>query len=327
MKVKLMPILTMLSLAASLSLNSLVFAETPVKQSVAEKSIEAGQKAFDNGSYVKAERSFKKAELELSKNANPDEKLALVSNSLGQAYVKQGKFSEAQTAFKNSLTILKGLSLDPSTALNNLTELEKLYRPIDLLSFDETSTKFAKQVGAVSASALNQNETHHIEIVLEKKFQQKLKELISAFMPQKEGETAAAPEIPVPQGAPEVKQLRLDKKITFDLARADDGKLKLANIQGISFDVGLWAKLKQLVMMQGQQDAAAVELTASAFGVDKTVKTDLPKNIFDRLKEGLDKFDPFSTPALARSAAPQADENLPKLDAPSTAPESKTESN
>jgi len=45
---------------------------------------------------------------------------------------------------------------------------------------------------------------------------------------------AAAAQSLAPKDAPQVKQIRLDKIIAFDVVRGDaDGKLTLANIQGI----------------------------------------------------------------------------------------------
>lgn len=268
--------------------------EAAKKLTPLEKNMDMAQQAFDKGSFVKAERAWKKCQLELQKG-EPDDRLANVCTRLGDTYVKESKFPLADAAYKQSIEVLKGLQKDFQEAQSKLTELDSLYRPINLKGFDETSTNFANHVGALDACALKKEDNHHIDINLGKRFQEKVTDLASSFMPKKaDGTTQEVPELPGSKDAPQVKSLRLDKKIAFDLRRTDDGLPRLSNIEGIFFDVGLWAKLKELVMLNnGDTNNPAVEITAGAFGVEKKVKTDIPKNVFDRIKEGIDKFDPF----------------------------------
>lgn len=287
--------------------------------------------AFEQENFLKAERFWKKAQLELSQAPTPDERLAKLSQQLGQTYFKLGKFPLAETFYKQSLEVSKQLTLDQSEISAKIKELDSVYRPINLQSFDETATSFAKEVGALDACAVNQNETHHVDINLEKRYQKKVKELAESFLPKNADGSVATPDLDkaVPEGAPPIKQLRLDKKITFDLLPSQDGSVKLSNIQGISFDVGLWARLKELVMMQNAQNTPEVEVTAGAFGVEKKVKTTLPQNLYDRLKEGIAKFDPFSqktassnlgsSNVIKQESVGQVQATIPSSDAPASA--------
>jgi tetratricopeptide (TPR) repeat protein len=290
-------------------------------QSQLEKNIEYGQKAFDQTSYAKAQRYWKKAQLEMQKSA-PDEKLAKLTEQLGQAYYQDGKFPDAETQYKQCLELTKNLNLDQTAINAKMAELNAKYRSIDLNSFDETATKFSQTVGCLNACALNQEPNHHVDINLAKRFQQKLKELADSFLPKNpDGTTAVPPDLEkaaTGNGGPEVKQLRLDKKITFDLVNENNGNIHLANIQGISFDVGLWAKLKELVLMQNANGPEA-EITAGAFGVEKKVKTSLPQSIFDRMKEGIAKFDPFSGQQSASANASTDSTNAVTGNNPGTA--------
>ena len=292
----------MLAFSVILSTN-IAQAEETKKPTLLDKNMDLAQKAFDAGSFVKAERTWKKVQLELEKSPG-DERLPSVLVHLGDTFSKESKFSDAESAFKQSIEVSKNMSKDSAEAQSKLDELSRVYRPINLESFDETATSFAKHVGATSASALNKEDNHHIEISLDKRFQQKIQDLLSSFMPKKaDGTQQDVANLPAPAGAPQVKQLRLDKKIAFDLKRNDDGNFTLANIEGIFFDVGLWAKLKGLVMIPSQQEKPSVELTAGAFGVEKKVKTEIPKSFFDRLREGIDKFDPFGNAAIASGSS------------------------
>lgn len=276
-------------------------------QSQLEKNIEYGQKAYDQTSYAKAERYWKKAQLELQKAATPDERLAKVTQQLGQAYFQEGKYSDADTQYKQSLETTKNLNLDQTEINTRIAELNAKYRAIDLNSFDETAVKFGQTIGCLNACALNQDQNHHVDINLAQRFQQKVKELAESFLPKNPDGTTAVPkdieQAAKSSGGPDVKQLRLDKKITFDLVNENNGNVHLANIQGISFDVGLWAKLKELVLMQNANGPEA-EVTAGAFGVEKKVKAPLPQAIYDRIKEGIAKFDPFTRPTTASSTTP-----------------------
>lgn len=290
----------MLAISMILSANMAQAGENSDKKPTQlDKNIDIAQKAFDAGSFVKAERTWKRVQVELEKTPQ-DERLASVWLHLGDTYSKESKFADAESAFKHSMEVSRSLSKDTAEAQSKLDDLSKVYRPINLESFDDTATSFAKHVGALSASAFNKEENHHIEISLDKRFQQKIQDLLSSFMPKKaDGTPQDVADLPAPAGAPQVKQLRLDKKIAFDLKKNDDGNFTLANIEGIFFDVGLWAKLKGLVMIPSHEQKPSVELTAGAFGVEKKVKTEIPKSFFDRLREGIDKFDPFGNAAIA----------------------------
>lgn len=291
-------------------------------QTQLEKNIEYGQKAFDQTSYTKAQRYFKKAQVELQKGS-PDEKLAKVTQQLGQAYFLDGNYREADTQYKQCLDLTKNLNLDQTEITNKISELNSKYRNIDLTAFDDTATKFSQTIGCLNACALNQDQNHHVDINLEKRFQQKVKELADSFLPKNpDGTTAVPPDIEKAAsagGGPDVKQLRLDKKITFDLVNENNGNVHLANIQGISFDVGLWAKLKELVLMQSASGPEA-EITAGAFGVEKKVKASLPQSIYDRLKEGIAKFDPFSPTQTANAGAASATNATQASEMPPIAP-------
>lgn len=323
-------------MAITLVISSPALAEE--KKSALDKSLESAQKAYDSGNYPRAERTFVRATKEMSKNA-PDERLAKVICTLGECYIKEGKYTNAEESFKQSLEILKGLSLDQTDILDKLKQLSNLYRPINFEAIDKDAVAFANQVGAVSACAENKEDKHHIDINLKEKFQQGLQELIDGAPPgsiplehlgekpsNTAGDTAGGPgtngsasgpgtgasgssnPTAVDSGkkndAPPVKKLRLEKKITFDLIKqGDDGKITIANIQGISLDVGLWVKLKQFAMSLNESKQPVAEVTAGAFGVDKVVHIDLPGKLYDKLKEGLAKFDPFSLSAMQPAAA------------------------
>ncbi len=295
-------LLVSLSLSLSLSLSCPgARAGSESAEARLEKDIARGQTAFDKGEYSRAERDWLRVEKKLLKQ-DPGQRLAGLSQKLGDCYFKQAKYPLADTAYKKSLELLDSSSQDNSSARAKIQELASVYRPIKLDSFDKTATSFAEHVGASSASAEKKETLHHIDIFLKRRFQEKIKELISAFLPEKEKSSSESNLPAPPEGAPALKRLRLDKKVAFDLNSEQNGVLKLANIQGIFFDVGLWVKLKELVMIQEkQEDEPRVEVTAAAFGVEKTVKTDLPKSVFARLREGINKFDPFSQENLRGS--------------------------
>lgn len=296
----------LICIAMSISISP-SFAEGKVSQ--VDKTIETGQKAFDEGHYLKAERTLLRAHGLLGKASEPDQKMAQVCQQLGACYYKENKFSEAESFYKKSQDILRGLSLDQSEIEKKLQELSTIYRPINLESFDENATAFAKQVGAVCASALNKDQKRHIDINLKQRFQQGIKELIDSVPAGLTASTAgggdAAAAIATPEGSPPVKQIRLDKKIAFDVLRSEsDGKLRLANIEGIFLNVGLWVKLKEFAMQLNEKNSPVAEVTAGAFGVDKIVHVDLPQNLYGRLKQGIDKFDPFLGQAANAATLP-----------------------
>ncbi len=319
-----MPRLRLLSILFALHITVGAPAYAGSKVSEVDKNIDAGKQAYDSGNYFRAERIWLRVQSELAKAGNPDEKFADTLQQLGLCYFKQNKFTQAESAYKQSSDILKGLNLSDAPAQEKLNELSTVYRPINLEDIDPDANGFAKMVGAVAGSAMNKNESHHIDIDLKNKFQQGVKDLFdkpkdetdstktvsSASDPANASSSSStttlsntpAPAIPTPPNAPPLKQIRLDKKIAFDVIReAQGGKMRIANIQGISLDVGLWVKVKEFVMSLNEQNLPVAEVTAGAFGVDKKVSMDLPANLYRKFKNGLDKFDPFSNMQAAQA--------------------------
>lgn len=318
-----------------------------------EKAILLANTAFEQGNYQKAERYLKKAQIQLSKTASgTDERLPAVLQQLGESSMKQGKYEEAENAYKQALDLLKQQSGDLGVLESKLNELHEVYRRIDIASMGKDANLVAEQFGTKGATATrfkaasekhaggsgsgaassssqdpsgktagseagtaaqqgDKDEVHHIDISLQRKFQQGIKELVASIYPEgknkdlsaNQNSTGAASQTPAPEKAEskgEPKRLRLDKKITFDLSKADDGSLMLSNIQGIFVDVGLWVKLKALLMPKDESDTPGVEVTAGAFGVEKKVRTNISRSLFDQIKDGFQKFDPFlAAPALA----------------------------
>ena len=269
------------------------------KHSQLDKTLEMAQKAFDSGNFPKAERTWLRAESALNKTGAKDERLGRVLELLGDCFYKEGKFSKAHP-YKQALETMQGLTLDTTAPAAKLKELAAFYRPINLEGFDDNATAFAKQVGATSAGALNKDEKRHIDINLQKRFQQSIKKLLESAPANITDKLSDSKNQIMNDAAiagansPPVEQIRLDKLIAFDLVRGESaGKIKLANIQGIFINVGLWVKLKEFVMLMDEQNNPQAEVTAGAFGVDKTVHVKLPANLCERLRLGLDKFDPF----------------------------------
>lgn len=286
-------------IAAAFVVSALTPAGAEGKQSQIESTMNSAQKAFDSRSFVRAERYWQRALSEVNKSGAPDETTAKLLGQLGDCSVQQGKLAKAQDFYKQALQVVEKLALDPTAIQTKLKDLAAVYRPINLSGFDEHATSFAQQVGAESAGAWNKDEIHHIDINLKKRFQQGIKELIDsvpsglAGKPDEQSQQAFDPSASSEGAPPPVKQIRLDKLIAFDLRRGEqDGKIRVANIQGIFLNVGLWVKVKDFVMIV-ENSSPFVEVTAGAFGVDKKVKVALPNKLFARLREGLDKFDPF----------------------------------
>lgn len=293
------------------------------QSSLIERNIGLGENSFDEGRFSAAEKAFHRAQVCLEKEGERNERLVAVFSRLADCYLKERKYFEAEAAYRTALEISRERSLEQSVLLERLKVLSDFYRSIDLSDPAEDSP--LKQAGALRAAVLNENGRHHIDISLKQSFKRVIHDksdtrdshaTADQLDDLYEDDSSAVAAGSASSRA--LKQIRFDKKLSFDLLpESAEGKLRIENIQGVSFDVGLWVMLKEFAFLPVDNGEASVELRAGAFGAEKTVKVALSENLYSRLKGALDKIDPFSLAELrpARAAeTPCINEKTPLSD-------------
>lgn len=104
-----------------------------------------------------------------------------------------------------------------------------------------------------------------------------------------------------------VKAIKLEKKITFDIIREDANKYRVAKINGLFANVGMWVKLSELLIAPDGPQGPYAEVRAGKFGIEKCVKVDIPEAVYKQLKDGVDQVDPFIAkvpPSAPNSVSP-----------------------
>ncbi len=96
-----------------------------------ETTMLAGQQAYANGEYVKAERIFQAAVMKAETFGEKDLRYGLSLNHLAQAFQAQGKYVEAEPLYLKTLDIVQTMQgaehPDVAAVLNNLGVLHRMH--------------------------------------------------------------------------------------------------------------------------------------------------------------------------------------------------------
>lgn len=273
-------------------------AETPY-----DRYMRTAQASFDSGKYLMAEKTWRRA-LVLAKKEGDDTKTVNAMIGIGKSLAKEEKFSLANDMYQQALEIDKQKNIDPSPVNAQIVELSAVYKPIQWTGAREDVNRFLNDVGIASAYATRDTTTEaaggiattHVNASLTKKWTRTTAALYKEYGPKNAaGSTdTAAGAVTLPDNNP-VKQIKLDKVITFDIIRDSSTKYRVTNIKGISANVGLWVKIAEILLDVDEQNKPFAAVRAGTMGVSKTERVKMPLEAFNQLKDGVDQIDPFVT--------------------------------
>ncbi|HEY9784594.1 MAG TPA: hypothetical protein V6D17_04265 [Candidatus Obscuribacterales bacterium] len=269
-----------------------------------DKYMKQGQNYYDGGNFVQAEKTWRKA-LSESQKAQDNAKTLNAMVSVGKSLIKENKFPQAQDMLKQAADLAKEQNLD-SSALNAANgELNEVYRPIDWSKMRQDVNKFLTDVGTQIAYATRNlgDATTHIFANLASRYQKGMDDLYKEYGPKDKPADAANGGTASQSKENPVKAIKLDKKISFDVIRESDSKYRVANINGIYANVGLWVKLSDMLIGLDDQNKPYAEVRAGKFGISKSQRVDMPLDAYNQLKEGVNQLDPFALPAAAATTA------------------------
>lgn len=250
---------------------------------------------------------------------------------LGDCSLKLQKYSEAQGAFKRALELeqSKGMLL---RANDKLRELDNVYRTVNIeQALGDKASDVVKEAGIKNAFVVKKGDGESINVELGARYNRKIDQ--TDQVKDAANATSASSGAPAGEKKNQLKQIRIDPKVSFDFVQQPDG-IKLSNIQGLSADVGLWVKLMEVELLKGAQGALPkARVTAGKMGIQKTVDLEVPDKVYDQVRSGIEKLDPFinlvrsviqGAPAMAAPAAdaPQSNSDLtaPVVTPPSPPP-------
>lgn len=229
---------------------------------------------------------------------------------LGDCSLKLQKYSEAQGAFKRALELeqSKGMLL---RANDKLRELDNVYRTVDIeQALGDKASDVVKEAGIKNAFVVKKGDGESINVELGARYNRKIDQ--TDQVKDAGNATSASSGAPAGEKKNQLKQIRIDPKVSFDFVQQPDG-IKLSNIQGLSADVGLWVKLMEVELLKGAQGALPkARVTAGKMGIQKTVDLEVPDKVYDQVRSGIEKLDPFfnlvrsviqGAPAMAAPAA------------------------
>jgi tetratricopeptide (TPR) repeat protein len=218
------------------------------------------QAAYDSGKYRKAEHLWLKAVKEADRSEVGDENLALSHKRLGEVYIVEKKYRQAEEHLRRAVKIGNEAKLDDPEAIRDLLELAKTFRTVNLEQFGKNIALILKQSGLEGIEITNSKNGNSRIVV---RFADKFSKHITS---------------------PDVNQVNVDKKLTFDIHEAEDGTITLTNIKGLRVRSKFWINLKQSsITPNGGSGKPMALITAEKLGLTKTVETVLPKPVYERI--------------------------------------------
>ena len=236
---------------------------------------ESAQQAFDQGKFRKAEASWTRTIKAMQENGENDSFLETCLKRLGQTYMRLERTVEAYRALSQALVMCRQLNLQDAELAQELTDLSKTYRPIDVSELGDGTAKALKKANVTSVGLVKTNTGSMMRVDLPEKFEKQLDSDV-------------------------VDGLSFDKAVTLNMAEDSDGTVSLTNIQGLRIhakEKNMWVNLLQAVIKpadaKGEHPA---DVTAGKMGVTKTVSASLPAKGFEPLNGMLKQLRLMGTP-------------------------------
>lgn len=211
---------------------------------------------------------------------------------LGDCSLKLQKYPDAQGAFKRALELEQSKGM-PLRAGDKLKELGDVYRTVNIeQALGDKASDVVKEAGIKNAFAIRKDDRESINVELGARYSKKIEKNDPLKAPTDAATTSSSGGPSGGENKNQLKQIRIDPKVSFDFVHKPDG-IKLSNIQGLSADVGLWVKLMEVELLKGAQGVPKARVTAGKMGIQKTVDLDVPDKVYDQVRSGIEKLDPF----------------------------------
>ncbi len=241
----------------------LLFAHNPATAADIDKwqsYQKSGEESFDSHRYGRAEHYFAKAVREADRTDVGDMKLALSLRKLAEANIAARKYKEAEAHLQRAIKISRDIGAEDREAIRDLLELAKTYRSVNLEQFGQNVATVLKETGLDGIEILNTKDGNSRVVV---RFADKFEKHIHSA---------------------DVNEINVDKKLTFDIHEDKDGTITLSNIKGLRVRSKVWVNLTQSsIDPNGEEGKTTAQITAEKLGLTKTVKTVLPKPVYDKI--------------------------------------------
>ena len=219
-----------------------------------------GEEAFDNHRWRRAENYFAKAVREADRTDVGDQKLALSLRKLAEANISARKYKEAEAHLQRAIKVAHDCGGDDRESIRDLLELAKTYRSVNLEQFGQNVATVLKETGLDGIEILNTKDGNSRVVV---KFADKFNKHINSA---------------------DINEVNVEKKLTFDIHEAKDGTITLSNIKGLRVRSKVWVNLTDTsIDPNGEEGKTTAMVTAEKLGLTKTMKTVLPKPVYDKI--------------------------------------------
>lgn len=290
-----------------------------------DKYKEKAQASFAAGKYGKAESQWRHA-LSYAREIGDQAKIVEVMTELGKTLQKANKNPQSGEVLQEALELSNKHALDATAVKAQLAEIADVYRPIDLSKLGPDVKRILEQNGTKIVYAMRQpgEQVTRIRAYLEEpwtKSTENLYKQVRMALNSANGENGSGEKgngagekgngagetengssekgngKSLPSSAEEpdnpVKQLKMDKEIEFDIVRDSKTKYRLAKIDGISAEVGLWVNISEIEFGVEDEKQAYAKVHAGKFGFTKSKTVKMPRIVYDLFIEGIDGLDPF----------------------------------
>lgn len=240
-----------------------LLAQTPGQCAALEhwqEYLKSGDESYAKKHWGKAEHFFSKAVRYADRSDVGDKNLSLSLRKLGEANMAASRYREAEAHLQRAIKIAKDCGQEDREAIRDMLELAKTYRSVNLEQFGKNVATVLKETGLDGIEILNTKDGKSRVVI---KFADKFNKHITS---------------------PDINEINLDKKLTFDIHEDKDGTITLNNIKGLKVHSKVWANLTQSsIDPHGGTGTPTALVTAEKLGLTKTVQTVLPKPVYDRI--------------------------------------------
>lgn len=230
----------------------------------AKALVAQGKGAAAVSSLMRAATKAKKAA-----DATSRRMLAIADKRLGQLYIQRGQrgdYLKADKCLNEAKTCCDKLNIRDDEIAQANNELHKFYKTIAFSSLGEKVISYLKEAGVSQIAVFRKPDRDLVQIDLTRKYVKPLQ-------------------------SDEVPKVGFAKRVSFEYFTRPNGEYQLSKIQGLTvLAKTLWVNLLDSLLKQDANAKPMAEVTAGKLGRTKTVSVDVPKDVYEPVKQILDNL-------------------------------------
>lgn len=243
-----------LALATTLLVMPETFAKSP-SLSAFDKYQQAAQAEYDDGNYRHAEKLWERALGVVHQAKNHDSSLALVLKRLGETFLKEDKYCEAELCFTNAKNLSENMNQPDAELTNDMATLSQAYKSIDVDALGHFAEELMRDAKLDNISFLKIDSGDRVTIQLSREFVKPVKNEL-------------------------IKELQLSCRVRFDVFQLADGTIQIQNIHGVQIRAKHWINITEISFQPSDDGLHVANLRAKRMGFTRTATARLNSRVY-----------------------------------------------